>query len=126
MGKKILVADDELPILNLVAETLQMNGYDVLIASEGYKALSMALTEKPDLIIMDVKMPAGGGISTYDNIRNNQRSALTSSTPIIFITAHVSEELVKKVQGGVAVDYLAKPFSIGDLLAKIKKMLKEE
>jgi DNA-binding response OmpR family regulator len=123
MVKKILVADDELPILHLVAETLQQNGYDVLIASEGYKVLSMALTEKPDLIVMDVKMPAGGGMSAYDNIRH---SALTSSTPIIFITAHVNEALIKKVQEGFAVDYLAKPFSMGDLIAKIREMLKEE
>jgi DNA-binding response OmpR family regulator len=71
---------------------------------------------------MDVKMPAGGGMSAYDNLRH---SALTSATPVIFITAYATSELVKKVESGFAVDYLAKPFKMAELLTKIRHMLQE-
>ena len=122
MPKKILVVDDELNVLKVIASRLKANNYDVVTASDGTFAVKKALQEKPDLIILDIKMPAGGGISVFENLR---RLDNTMMTPVIFITAHPTEEIKKQVLEMGAEDFVAKPFDPDDLLAKVRKALGE-
>jgi DNA-binding response OmpR family regulator len=122
MPKKILVVDDELNVLKVIASRLKANNYDVVTASDGTFAVKRALEEKPDLIILDIKMPAGGGISVFENLR---RLDSVMTTPVIFITAHPTEEIKKQVLEMGAEDFVAKPFDPDDLLAKVRKALGE-
>lgn len=122
MTKKILVADDEIPILELIAERLRESQYQVVTASDGLLAVQLAHDEKPDLIILDLKMPAGGGMGAFDNLK---RSGRTSMIPIIFITAYVNEDVKKKVQEKGVKNFLIKPFDLDTLLKKVKDILGE-
>jgi len=122
MPKKILVVDDELNVLKVIASRLKANNYDVVTASDGIYAVKKAIEEKPDLIILDIKMPAGGGVSVFENLKLLDG---TMTTPIIFITAYPTEEIKRKVLEMGAEDFVAKPFNPDELLAKVKKALGE-
>lgn len=123
MAKKILVVDDEPHILRLLASRLKANNYEVSTASDGYQCIKVALEERPDLIILDIKMPAGGGLNAFENLRARSSTAVT---PVIFITAYASEEIRKHVLEMGAEDCIAKPFDSDDLLRKVRKALGEE
>jgi DNA-binding response OmpR family regulator len=116
MAYRILVVTEE----TLIIQNLKERGYDLLIARDGYSAVTLALREKPDLIIIDLKVPAGGGIGCFDTIR---KSSFTSRIPVILISSLVDDALINKVRSGVAVDFLVKPFAFPDLLKKVKRML---
>jgi DNA-binding response OmpR family regulator len=122
MPKKILVVDDELNVLRVIASRLKANNYDVVTASDGIYAVKKAVEEKPDLIILDIKMPAGGGVSVFENLRHLDN---TITIPVIFITAYPTEEIKSQVLEMGAVDFVAKPFNPEELLAKVKKAMGE-
>lgn len=123
MAKKILVVDDEPQIVRLLASRLKAHKYEVSIARDGYECIKVARDEKPDLIILDIKMPAGGGISAYESLSNMSD---TMTTPVIFITAYPSGQVEKKVLEMGAVAFVTKPFDADELLAKVRKALHEE
>jgi DNA-binding response OmpR family regulator len=123
MAKKILVADDEPNIVRQLSLRLKANNYEVVGACDGIYAIRQAHMEKPDLIILDIKMPAGSGITVCENLKS---SVETMNIPIIFITAYPSKEMEKKTQEIGGVDFIAKPFSDEELLAKVRKALGEE
>ena len=123
MAKKILIADDEPNIVKLLSLRLKANNYNVVGAPDGVYAVSQAHAEKPDLIILDIRMPAGDGITVYENLKS---SAATMNIPIIFITAHPNDEIRNKVFEMGAIDFIAKPFDDQELLAKVKKVLGED
>jgi len=123
MPKKILVVDDEPNMLRLIAVRLKVNNYDVITASDGLYAVKKAHEEKPDLIILDIKIPVGGGIGVFENLRMTTDTMLI---PIIFITAHPSEEIRRRVLEMGAEDFIAKPFDADELLAKVRKALGED
>jgi DNA-binding response OmpR family regulator len=123
MPKKILIVDDELNVIRVIAARLKANNYDVVTASDGLYAVQKAHEEKPDLIILDVRMPAGGGRGVFENLR------MTSDTmmiPVIFITAYADDDLRRYLLEMGAVDFVTKPFNADELLEKVKKALKEE
>ncbi|MFH1239229.1 MAG: response regulator [bacterium] len=122
MAKKILIADDEPNILKLLTSRLKANGYEIVVASDGMQATMKAHREKPDLIIMDIKMPGGDGLSVYKNLKQSDN---TVTIPLIFLTAHPSEEYKKQAMEMGADDFIAKPFDEKKLLEKIKKALGE-
>jgi len=122
MPKKILVVDDEINVIKVIASRLKANNYDVVSASDGTFAVKKAIEEKPDLIILDIRMPAGGGVSVFENLK---RLDSTMMTPIIFITAHPTEEIKQQVLEMGANDFVAKPFDPEDLLVKVRKALGE-
>ena len=122
MPKKILIVDDEINVIKVIASRLKANNYDVVSASDGTFAIKKAIEEKPDLIILDVRMPAGGGVSVFENLK---RLDSTMMTPIIFITAHPTEEIKQQVLEMGANDFVAKPFDPEDLLVKVRKALGE-
>lgn len=114
MEKKILVVDDEKPIVEILKINLQKEGYVVFEAYDGEEAVSKAMVVEPDLILLDVMLPKLDGFSVCKKIREK------SSVPILMLTAR--EEELDKVLGLElgADDYITKPFSIRELMARIK------
>ena len=95
MAKKILIVDDDKQIVLLLASRLKANKYEIVVAYDAMQAVAKAFSEKPDLILLDIKMPAGSGISVMDNLSNSTETALT---PVIVITAYPSPEIQQKVK----------------------------
>lgn len=116
--KKILIADDDFAFVASLTPILKKNNYEVIVANNGEDALSKTKSCKPDLILMDVKMPRlDGDIATF-KIR-----AQGITTPVIMLTGiREAQEQAFAAQIG-AVDYIIKPFNPEDLLNKIKKAL---
>ncbi|MFH1769017.1 MAG: response regulator [Candidatus Omnitrophota bacterium] len=119
--KKILVADDDVNIVQLIASRLKREKYNVIAAYDGMQAVNIAHEQRPDLIILDIKMPAGGGMSVYDDLKMSSHTALI---PVVFITAYSSSEIKEKVLNMGARDFIAKPFNSEDLLLKVERALK--
>jgi DNA-binding response OmpR family regulator len=122
MPKKILIVDDEADIVALLAMRLKAHGYEITVASDGVSAVARAHREKPDLILLDIKMPAGGGVATFENLK---RSADTMIIPVIFITAYPDDDTKHKTLTMGAKAFIAKPFDANDVLAKVRKALGE-
>ncbi|MHC6179538.1 response regulator transcription factor [Clostridium sp. JNZ X4-2] len=120
--KKILIVDDEEHICELIGFNLKKNGYKVVVAGDGLNGLKIAKKEKPDLILLDVMLPELDGYEVCKEIRKD--SAVISSTPIIMITARGEEfDRVLGLELG-ADDYITKPFSIRELIARVKAVLR--
>lgn len=122
MGKKILVVDDEPQIVHLLSQRLKASGYETYGANDSYQCLKMAKDVHPDLILLDMKMPAGGGIQAFNNLKS---SIYTQNIPIIFITAYPGPEVEKQVKDMGADGFFAKPFNSVELLNKIKSLIGE-
>ena len=118
MENKILVVDDEKPIVDILKINLEKNGYKVIVAYDGETAAEMAYSEEPDLILLDVMLPKMDGFSVCRKVREKL------SVPIIMLTAR--EEEVDKVLGLElgADDYMTKPFSLRELMARVKANLR--
>ena len=117
----ILVVDDEQPIIELIRYNLQKEGFDVLTAENGAKALELARAEKPDLIILDLMLPDMGGFDICRVLRNDDS---TAHIPIIMATAKSSDtDIVSGLELG-ADDYVTKPFSPKVLVARVKSVLR--
>ena len=116
--RKVLVIDDEQPIVEILKFNLTKEGYTVLEAYDGAMGLELALSENPDLILLDVMLPKMDGFEVCRKIREK------SSVPIIMLTA--KEEEVDKVLGLElgADDYMTKPFSVRELTARVKANLR--
>jgi DNA-binding response OmpR family regulator len=118
MPKKILVVDDKLEIRNLLNSYLSQEGFDVVSASNGQEALYTARQAHPDLIILDLMMPEMSG---YDFIRSYTREA---DAPIIVLTARLEEsDKVTGLELG-ADDFVTKPFSPRELVARVRAVLR--
>lgn len=120
MKKKILVVDDEPQIVRLLALRLKANNFDVISAYDGYQCVEVAKLELPDLILLDIKMPLGGGVKAFENLKN---IATTNTIPVIFITAYPSIEVKKQVMEMGAEDFISKPFNSEVLIEKINTIL---
>ncbi len=118
MNKKILVADDEEKIRKMITDYLSAVGFDTITACDGVEAVSKAFTEEPDLIVLDIMMPGLDGIDCTRRIRER------SNVPIIMVTAKAEEadKLIGLEIG--ADDYLVKPFSLKELAARIRVVLR--
>lgn len=118
MSNKILVVDDEQSIVNIIAYNLKKEGYEVVCAEDGEMALEVFEKENPDLVILDIMMPKIDGYGVCKKIREK------SPIPIIMLTARADE--VDKVLGLEigADDYVTKPFSNRELLARVKAHLR--
>ncbi len=120
MGK-ILIVEDEANIRQLVRYNLEMEGYQVLEAPDGLQGLKLATAEKPDLLLLDLMLPQLDGLEVCRNLKGNPA---TSALPIIMLTAK-SEEIDKVIGLELgADDYMTKPFSPRELVARIKAVLR--
>jgi len=117
---RILVADDEPELVELVEFNLKQAGYSIATAVDGAEALKKARSQPPDLILLDIMMPEMDGLEVCKILR---REPATAKVPIIMLTAKASEiDRVLGLELG-ADDYLTKPFSVRELLLRIKKIL---
>lgn len=115
---KVLVVDDELPIVEVIAYNLRKEGYHSCIATDAEQCLEVARTEKPDLIILDVMLPSANGFDVCRALRRQ------STIPIIMLTARADEtDRVVGLELG-ADDYITKPFSTRELMARVKAVLR--
>ncbi len=119
MSKKILIVDDEPDLCEILSYNLQSAGYDAIVAHSGIEALDVDYNQV-DLVLLDVMMPTMNGIEVARNLRTRQDA---NAVPIIFLTALDSEQ--DKLDGfdAGADDYISKPFSVKELMARIKAVL---
>ncbi|MBM6820367.1 response regulator transcription factor [Clostridium saudiense] len=121
VNEKILVVDDEEHIAELISYNLTSNGYKVITANNGNDAVKLAVEEKPNLILLDLMIPGKDGYDVCKDVRSNSE---IRNTPIIMLTAK-SEELDKILGLELgADDYITKPFSVRELLARVKAVLR--
>lgn len=117
--KTILVVDDEKMIINLLKHNLEKEGYNVIEANDGLEAIDVATEKKPDLILLDIMLPKLDGLSVCKRIKN------IMNVPVLIVSAK-DEELDKIVGLELgADDYITKPFSVRELLARIKANLRK-
>ena len=118
MKTKILVVDDEKPIADILEFNLDKEGYDVFVAYDGNEAIDLVRTEEPDLVLLDIMLPEKDGMEVCREIRKDYQM------PIIMLTAKDSE--IDKVLGLElgADDYVTKPFSNRELIARVKANLR--
>jgi DNA-binding response OmpR family regulator len=117
---KILIAEDDQDIRELVVLTLQFSGFDVVSVEDGSLAVEKAKTESFDLILMDVRMPRMTG---YEACRRLKEMELTKDTPIIFLSAKGQETEIQTGLDAGATDYILKPFAPDTLVSTINKVL---
>ncbi|MDH3538662.1 MAG: response regulator transcription factor [Acidimicrobiia bacterium] len=116
--KKVLVVEDELKIARLVRDYLHQAGFAVLEAADGATALSVARSERPDMVVLDLGLPGMDGLDVTRRLRE------TSSVPIIMLTARSEEsDRIVGLELG-ADDYIVKPFSPKELVARIRAVLR--
>lgn len=115
---KVLVVDDEIPILEAVAYNLRKEGYETLTATDAEQCMALARSDKPDLIILDVMLPSASGFDVCRRLR------ASSNVPIIMLTARAEEtDRVVGLELG-ADDYITKPFSMRELMVRVKTVLR--
>jgi len=120
-GEKVLIVDDEVNIRELISYNLKSNGYTTIGADNGISVLKIVTEEKPSLVLLDLMLPGMDGFEVCKEIRKNNE---ISATPIIMISAKGDEfDKVLGLELG-ADDYLTKPFSVRELLARVKAVLR--
>lgn len=118
-AKTILIVDDEQPIVDILVYNLKKEGYKTIEASDGITAINVALEQKPDLILLDIMLPKLDGLSVCKRIKNSL------NVPILMLTAKDGE--IDKILGLElgADDYITKPFSVRELVARVKANLRK-
>jgi two-component system OmpR family response regulator len=119
MPARLLVVDDEPTILELLSGSLRLAGFEVMTAASGAEAVRAAASARPDLVLLDVMMPDGDGFEALRRIRSGG-----GEVPVIFLTAR--DEVPDRVAGFAvgADDYVTKPFSLDELLGRIRAVLR--
>jgi two-component system alkaline phosphatase synthesis response regulator PhoP len=119
-GKKVLVVDDEIHIVHVVAIKLRNNGYEVMSAQNGAEAFELACEDKPDIIVTDYQMPVMTGLELIEKVRQCEQ---TKDIPVILLTARnfaIPKERQEQLQVATC---LSKPFSPKELLGNIEDIL---
>ncbi|MDD2207574.1 MAG: response regulator transcription factor [Aminobacterium sp.] len=118
---RILIVDDEKGIQDIVSQALKRRGYETLVASDGDTALDLAFASRPDLIILDLMLPRMDGWEVCRRLKSNKE---TATIPIIMLTARRGEmDVVEGLELG-ADDYMKKPFSLAELVARVGVLLR--
>ena len=120
MKKKILIVDDEPGIVRLLTMRLKVKGYEVFEAYDGLEGVKIAIKKIPDLILMDIKMPHGGGIRAFERLIQIDS---TNEIPVIFMTAFPTKEITAQVLKMGAKDCISKPFISKDFEDTIEKVI---
>ncbi len=117
---KIVIADDERDIRDLITFTLKFAGHDVIPTANGEEAYQAAMQHIPDLILLDVRMPRMTGYEACQHIKANDS---TKAIPVVFLSAKGQESEVKTGIEAGAEEYILKPFSPDQLIARVKEIL---
>ncbi len=117
---RILVAEDEKDIRELIAFTLRFAGFDVLLATNGAEAVEVAEAERPDLVILDVRMPKMSGYEACRRLKENPR---TASLPIVFLSAKGQDSEIQQGLESGAEEYILKPFAPDELIQQVQDIL---
>ena len=120
--KRILIVDDERDIVKALTIRLQVSGFDVLAAFDGVQGVFMAHKERPDLILLDIRMPAADGFTAADQLKN---SALTQNIPIIFLTGSPEPSAQERAIELGARFYVKKPYDPEELLDAIRRAMEK-
>lgn len=121
MIDKVLIIDDEEHIVDLIKYNLEANGFQTIVAFNGVDGLKLSKSEKPDLILLDLMLPGIDGLEVLKRIRSDEK---LKNTPVIMLTAK-SEEIDKILGLELgADDYITKPFSVRELTARVKAVLR--
>lgn len=121
MSQKILVVEDEAPIVTLLRYNLEREGFEVLEAGDGEEAMLLAMEKNPDLILLDWMLPLLSGVEVCRRLR---RTPETKAIPVIMLTARGDEgDRIRGLNAG-ADDYITKPFSPSELIARIRAVLR--
>ena len=117
--KTVLVVDDEKPIVDILVYNLNKEGYNTLEANDGEEAINIVVNKKPDLVLLDIMLPKMDGLTVCKKIRHNY------NIPIIILSA--KDEEIDKILGLElgADDYITKPFSVRELIARVKANLRK-
>lgn len=121
--KKILIVDDERDIVKALTIRLKASGYDVVTAFDGAQGVFMAHKEQPDLIILDIRMPAGDGFSVAERLK---RSTHTFTIPIIFLTGSPERNAEERATKVGARFYIKKPYDPEELLDAVRRALQPD
>lgn len=119
-NRKVLVVDDEQDVAKALKVRLKANGFNVVLASDSIQAFTMASKEKPDLIILDIMLPGGGGFAVAERLKQSQ---VTHRIPIIFLTGIAGGEERAYTLG--ASGYVLKPYQPDELLETIHRALEK-
>lgn len=119
---KILVAEDERDIRDLIAFTLRFAGFDVVAVGNGAEAVEVAPQEMPDLILMDVRMPRMTGYEACEQMKQDQR---IKHIPVVFLSAKGQETEIQTGLDAGASEYLLKPFMPNELVDRVKQLLEQ-
>ncbi|MEO1968823.1 MAG: response regulator [Sphingomonadaceae bacterium] len=123
MPKRILVVEDNDLNRKLFCDVLKANGYEVVPVADGQNVVPTALKFKPHLVIMDIQLP---NVSGLELIAEFKRDKALAETPVLAVTAYAGKGDEDRIRGAGAVDYLAKPVSIGPFMAAITRLLGDE
>ena len=119
---KILIAEDERDIRDLIAFTLRFAGHEVVAVANGTEAVEAAPIEMPDLILLDVRMPRMTGYEACQQIKADPR---VQHIPVVFLSAKGQESEIQSGYAAGATDYLLKPFAPMELTEKVKELLQK-
>ncbi len=120
MPQRVLVVDDEEHILAVTAFRLEKQGYEVLTASDGAVALAMIQEQKPDLVLIDLRLPGMGGAEVCKRVKADEA---LKNIPVILFSASESYRIAEMRNEVSADDFIVKPFSRDELLGKVQKLL---
>ncbi len=119
-AKRILVVDDDKDVVQMLTSLLRKAGYDVVVAVDALQAVTRAHRDKPDMILLDIVMPAGGGFSALERLK---ASIHTSTIPVIVLTGSVETGIEEKAKAFGIAGFFRKPYDIVPLLDGIKQAM---
>jgi len=117
---KILIIEDEVDTAKVLAKRLSMSNFKVTVASDAYQGTELAHKERPDLIMLDLMLPAGGGLKVLENI---EKSSETFAIPVIVLTAMKDEEYKRKILSKKVEAYFEKPYDFEELIKTVNSVL---
>jgi two-component system chemotaxis response regulator CheY len=123
MKRKVLVIEDQRPVREAMGETLEGAGYEVRLIRDGFAAAEAVRAEAFDAITLDLNMPSLDGMTVAEAIR---RSPHNAKTPVVVVSAYLSEGVMSELRGKEIARFLSKPFFPNELIAEIRRALGEE
>ncbi|MFP4081837.1 MAG: response regulator [Candidatus Aminicenantes bacterium] len=118
--KKVLIVDDDVDFVRLIGRKIAEAGFEVLTAFDAFQATRQAHKKDPDLIVLDIKLPAGGGLGVLKNLKTSLK---TNHIPVIAVTAYNDPEIKKDVLEYNVEEFMTKPFAPEKLVEKLWKYI---